>query len=91
MTVQNTVHKIKDHKNRLIYHKLSKGWTGNVFTKNGIVDVHSWTTKYDTGTSLVICHDCRVYWRRYDKNYSQEYIVTLCKRFAKEITGSVEL
>ena len=59
--------------------------SGNVITRWGIVDASSGVLEDDGCTMLEFSHGGRLYNRRFAKDYSARYMVTLANRFAREI------
>jgi len=63
--------------------------SGLVRTRNGIVEVyaHQSTPFRASGyTRLWFIHAGRMHCRCYDAHYSRRYLVTLAKRFARDVT-----
>jgi hypothetical protein len=70
-----------------------QGWTeGSIATEWGIVSVYSQgDDRFSHSTRMDIVHDGRCIARNiYGKRYSKRGLVTLAKRFAKEITQGTQ-
>ena len=69
------------------FHKEVSGW---VETPNGFVRIYaSWFKQYGVrereDSNLEMIKDGKMHYRRFDRIYSPRYLVTLAKRFSKEL------
>ena len=75
-------HAVGEHWNRV--HDDEWGCSGSVITQFGIVAVTCESGHYSY-TSLLLVYNGKVHQRQWNESFSKRTLVTLAKRFAKEI------